>query len=151
MQIRCLLSLPLILEWPNDLIGWTWQKPSKLWKHQRYHKVKRSKRSVNLNADKCTFSSGKNQFLEVKSSSKPGRIAAQENLDVKKHDNLKASCSFRRSAPKLNPKVSLFKNSIKFADVFAHAVVSRLWFELMLWTNRQRSYLLKNFIQKLRS
>ena len=69
MQIRYLLSLPLNLEWPNDLIGWIRQKLSKLWKHQSYHKVKRAKRCVNLNAEKCIFTS-KNQFVKVKSSFK---------------------------------------------------------------------------------
>ena len=50
---------------------------------------------------------------------KTGRIAAHEFLDVKKHHNLKANCSFR----KVNPKVSLFNNSIKFADVFPEVML----------------------------
>ena len=45
--------------------------------------------------------------------------------------------------PKTEPESNL-KNAIKFADVFAHAVVSRIlfWANVMKeQTNRQRSYL----------
>ena len=58
----------------NDFIGWIRQKLSK---HKSYHKMKRAKRSVNLNAEEMY-----NQFPKVKSGCKTGRIAAHENLDV---------------------------------------------------------------------
>ena len=77
----------------------------------------------------------KNQFLKVKSTFKPDRIAPHENLDVIKHDNLiwKANCFslVSKRAQNLTLKVSLFKNSIKFADAFEEVM---LWwcFELLL-------------------
>ena len=122
MQIRCLLSLPLILEWPNDLIGWIRQKLSKLWKHKSYHKVKRAKHSVNLNAEKCIFyvqksvSRGKKFF-----STRPN--CCSWKCGCQKTWQFESKLLVSKSAPKLDPKVSLFKNSIKFADVFAEVML----------------------------
>ena len=52
------------------------------------------------------FTSGKNQFLEVKSYFKPGRIATHENLDVKKMTIWKQTARFEK-CPKTEPESKL--------------------------------------------